>query len=116
MQMSKEQRKKIVLTFQQVQTSLVWYFKKLFLKFSAYIWVSIVLYLDGKKGNFFSQEFVVVFLRELFVCHEAEESTQTCRQTNFGAVNIKTDPVLMKTALIWVVVGRVSFRQLQHNK
>lgn len=100
MQMSKEQRKKIVLTFQQVQTSLVWYFKKLFLKFSAYIWVSIVLYLDGKKGNFFSQEFVVVFLRELFVCHESEESTQTCRQTNFGAVNIKTDPVLMKTALI----------------
>lgn len=52
-------------------------------------------------ANYFFQEFVVFFfLRELFVCHEAEESKQTCRQTNFGAVNIKTDPVLMKTALI----------------
>lgn len=51
-------------------------------------------------ANYFFQEFVWFFLRELFVCHEAEESKQTCRQTNFGPVNIKTDPVLMKTALI----------------
>lgn len=46
----------------------------------------------------FLRELFVCF--ELFVCHEAEESTQTCRQANFGAINIKTDPVLMKTALI----------------
>lgn len=59
MQISKEQRKEIVLIFQQVQTSLVCCFKKLFLKFSAYIWVNIVLYLDGKKkkANYFFQEF-----------------------------------------------------------
>lgn len=77
------------------------------MKFSAYSWVRIVLYLDGKKkGKLFFSGICLGFLCELFVCfelfvcHEAEESTHTCRQANFGAINIKTDPVLMKTTLI----------------